>query len=123
MPYPVENALFQWREGERRVRDTDEPARFQLERAADAVLEELRRRLGSSFSVEELADFYAGGTDWADEIAQRWASGTDTTWVVDSAFHRYAREATNYAGGRAREEIKRPDSGPATAGDRPARRS
>jgi hypothetical protein len=107
VPYPVENALFQWREGERRVRDEEEPTRFQLERAADAVIEELRRRLGSSFSLEELAEFYAAGTDWAADIAQRWAAGTDTSWVVDSAFHRYAREATNYGGGRAREQVPR----------------
>ena len=63
--YSVENALYQWREGERRVRETSEPARADLERAADAVVEELRRRLGSAFVLGELVDFYGADTDWA----------------------------------------------------------
>jgi hypothetical protein len=107
--YAVENALFQWEDGERHLRATSEPARGQLENAVAVVLDELRRRLGSAFSVEELAAFYAGDIDWAFDIAQRSTAGTDSSWVVDAAFSRYAREATNYAGGRAREIIGRAD--------------
>jgi hypothetical protein len=103
MAYAVENALFQWEDGERHVRQKPEPARGQLERAAMVVLDELRRRLGSAFTVEELASFYADDVDWASDIAQREGAGTDSPAVVDAAFSRYAREATNYAGGRARE--------------------
>ena len=108
MAYALENALYQWREGERRVAGTDEPARADLERAADAVVEALRKRLGSSFVLDELADMYADGTDWATELARRYAAGTDAAAVVDSAFARYAREASNFAGGRAREKHERP---------------
>jgi hypothetical protein len=100
--YALENALFQWREGEQRVRETKDPERRRLERASDAVLEELRRRLGSSFQVGELAAFYAEGTDWAYDIAQRQAPGADATYVIDSAFARYAREASDFAGGEPR---------------------
>ncbi len=103
MSYAVENAIFQWEDGERHIRQTPEPARGQLDRAVMLVLDELRRRLGSAFTVEELADFYARDVDWASDIAQREAAGTDSASVVDAAFNRYAREATNYAGGRARE--------------------
>jgi hypothetical protein len=103
MAYALENALFQWAEGERRVRETG-----QLERSVAIVQDELRRRLGGSFTVEELAEFYAGGTEWAEELAHGASSGA--TWVVDAAFNRYAREARNYAGGRARERHDRPDS-------------
>jgi hypothetical protein len=113
MAYAVENAIFQWEDGERRLREAGEPARSQLERAVDAVVDELRRRLGSSFTVEELAQLYATGADWASELAQTWAAGTDSPWVVDAAFGRYAREAANYAGGRAREVSRRPDEPPA----------
>ena len=60
MSYAIDNALFQWEDGERRLREDGG-----LEGPALAVLEELRRRLGSSFSLAELADLYAGGTDWA----------------------------------------------------------
>jgi hypothetical protein len=108
MPYAVENAIYQWQEGERRIRETPEPAQADLERAAEVVLDELRRRLGSRFVLDELADYYAGGTDWAEELAVRYAAGSDATAVVDAAFARYAREASNFAGGRARERHDRP---------------
>ena len=70
MAYTLENALFQWREGERRIAAAPEPARADLDMAAEGVVEELRRRLGSSFVVEELANLYAAGTDW-EEIDSR----------------------------------------------------
>ena len=103
MPYAVENALFQWEEGERRLRSFDDPERAQLDQAARAVLEELRRRLGGAFTLAELADFYGGGTDWADDIAERSSAGTDTAHAVDAAFARYARFASDFAGGRRYE--------------------
>jgi hypothetical protein len=108
MPYAVENALFQWRHGERRVGDTPDLEQADLELAIGAVVEELRRRLGSTFIVEELADFYAAGTDWAAELAARYAAGIDAPHVVDAAFARYARQASNYAGGVTRETHERP---------------
>ena len=108
MAYAIENALYQWRDGERRVAATPEPARTDLDRAADAVVEELRRRLGSRFVLDELAAFYAEGTDWALELARRHAAGGDAATVVDAAFNRYARESSNYAGGVARERHERP---------------
>jgi hypothetical protein len=108
MAYALENALYQWREGEERLAATAEPARFDLDRAADAVVEELRRRLGGRFVLDELADFYAAGTDWATALADRHGAGVDSAAVVDAAFGRYAREASNYAGGRAREKHEKP---------------
>ena len=102
MAYAIENALFQWEEGERRVRETSGADRARLERAVGIVLDELRRRLGSSFTVEELAGFYAGGVDWAEDIAQREWPRADSSWVVDAAFGRYARGAVNFGGGRRR---------------------
>jgi hypothetical protein len=108
MPYAVENALYQWHDGERRIRETPEPARADLERAADVVLDELRRRLGSRFVLDELANYYSDGTDWAEELAIRYAAGSDATAVVDAAFARYAREASNFGGGRARERHDKP---------------
>jgi hypothetical protein len=108
MAYALENALYQWRDGNRRLADVPEPARADLDRAADVVVEELRKRLGSTFLLEELADLYAEGTDWATELASRHAAGTDAAAVVDAAFARYAREAANFAGGRARESHARP---------------
>ena len=95
MSYALDNALFQWQEGERGVRE--EP---RLEGALDVVLDELRRRLGSTFQLAELAGFYGSGTDWAHDLAQSAGAGDKSAWVVDAAFNRYAREAADYAGGR-----------------------
>src|SRR5436305_930378 len=58
-----------------------------------------RRRLGSRFSLQELSDLYAGPTDWASEVARRAFAGTESSWIVDAAFGRYAREASDYRGG------------------------
>ena len=109
MAYAVENALYQWREGERRLSGAPEPAQADLDQAADAVVEELRRRLGSSFVVDELADLYAKDTDWALDLARRNAAGGDAASVVDAAFARYLREAKDYAGGRPREKHEKPE--------------
>ncbi|MDQ4047767.1 MAG: hypothetical protein M3131_00050 [Actinomycetota bacterium] len=97
MAYALENALDQWREGERRV--SEEP---RLDDAVGAVLDELRRRLGSAFDVAELAELYASDTDWASDLARSRSAGGDAAFVVDAAFNRYARRATDYAGGRRR---------------------
>jgi hypothetical protein len=98
--YALENALFQWEDGERRLRQAEPARRAPLERAVDLVLAELRRRLGSSFSLAELSDLYAGAADWASEVARRAFAGTESSWVVDAAFGRYAREASDYGGAR-----------------------
>jgi hypothetical protein len=95
--YAVENALYQWEQGSSRLREAPE-----RQGAVDTVLDELRRRLGSTFTLAELADFYAGGVDWAWTLAERRGGLGDAAWIVDAAFARYAREAADYAGGRRR---------------------
>lgn len=94
MAYALDLALDQWNEGERRV-----GADPHMQDAIDDVLAALRRRLGA-FEIAELAELYGQGTDWAHEIAQHRAYGTESTYAVDAAFARYARQASDYAGGR-----------------------
>ena len=73
------------------------------------VVEELRRRLGSSFVVDELADLVRQRHRLgARELARRHAAGTDAASVVDAAFARYLREAKDFAGGRPRETHEKP---------------
>ena len=108
MAYAVENALFQWQEGERWIGEADTHPSVDLDAAAEAVVEELRRRLGGTFVIGELADLYAGGTDWAAEVAGSLGAGSDSAHVVDAAFNRYAREASDFGGGRPRETHARP---------------
>jgi hypothetical protein len=88
--YPLQSAVFQWEQGARRAREADTR---EVNRRINLVLDELRRRLGSTFTAQELADFYGEGTGWADDLA-----GMES-WLVDAAFHRYLREAQNFAGG------------------------
>lgn len=97
MSYPVDLALDQWTTGNLRI--GGDPA---LADASDAVLAELRRRLGGPFEISELVELYGGDTDWAAEIVGRHASGTDSSWAIDAAFARYARQASDFAGGRMR---------------------
>jgi hypothetical protein len=99
-----ENALAQWEEGLRRLAEAPEDERRMLERVTEAVLADLRRRLGGAFTTDELVDLYEQGTDWATDIAVAVAPEDPYAWDVrtvgDAAFGRYLRSATDYAGGR-----------------------
>jgi hypothetical protein len=105
VPYPLDNAIFQWEEGASRLRELSRQPRSArtASRAVDAIRDELRRRIGPTFSAQELADLYAGGTDWALEAARRVAPmdavDLDTEAIVDGAFYLYLRGAKDYAGG------------------------
>ncbi len=94
-----------WQEGEGRLRDADPAQRRWLERIVDALVDELRRRVGGAFLVGELARYWADvGTDWCFEVATRAAPGHPEAWdmttVTGAAFARYAREAGDYLIGR-----------------------
>jgi hypothetical protein len=101
---PFETAIHQWREGERRLEEAPAEHRAALDRVADAIHRELRRRLGGAFTTDELADLYDAGTDWTLDLAVSVAPGAPWAWdqrlVADAAFARYVREATDFAGGR-----------------------
>jgi hypothetical protein len=107
--YAIENALFQWEEGEARIRDASGADGRELERAARLVVEELRRRLGGTFTLAELADLYGEGTDWVRDEVQRRFRDVPINAAVDAGFLRYARSASDYAGGRQR--VLEEDSG------------
>lgn len=107
---PLANALFQWEEGRRRLEELR--ADPELARAADRVLgaisDELRRRIGSTFTSAELAALYGRGTDWCMEVALRAAPGElaalDAQSIADAAFLERLRGASDYAGGRRIEQ-------------------
>jgi hypothetical protein len=108
----TETAIQLWREGQRRLRDADPADRAQLERVIDAVVDELRRRLGASFTTDDLAQLYANGSDWVLDVAIATVPNNPNAWdaqtVADAAFARYVREAVDYSGGRrrTREELE-----------------
>ena len=62
----VEGARREWAEGNRRfVREASDPTRAEvLHRQVDVVTDELRRRVGGTFTLAELADAYSGAEGW-----------------------------------------------------------
>jgi hypothetical protein len=99
-----ETAIYQWRAGERRLADAPPQRRPLQERVTEALVAELRRRLGGRFYAEELVQLYERGTAWCLQVAMQVAPDDPSAWeattVVDAAFGRYLREAADYAGGR-----------------------
>ncbi len=98
-----------WQEGQDRLREADPPVRAALERVVDAIIGELRHRLGGSFTTDELVTLYLEqGIDWCFDIAVTVAPGTPEAWdlttVSGAAFARYVRSASDYGGGRRRVE-------------------
>ncbi len=99
-----DTVAYQWREGERRLRDAPPEQRRVLDRVVDQVVAELRRRLGGRFTADELAALYEQGTSWCTDVAYRVAPDAPYAWdprvVADAAFARYLRGASDFAGGR-----------------------
>lgn len=99
-----DNAIQQWREGERRLSQAPPERSALLQRITDTLVVELRKRLGGRFSAEELTELYNHGTSWCLQLAMDIAPSDPWAWdsriVIDAAFARYLREAVDYAGGR-----------------------
>jgi hypothetical protein len=101
--YPLENALFQWEEGRRALQAIEDPRRRRLaHRVIDAIRDELRRRIGPTFSAAELAELYGRGTDWCQQVAIDVAPAIEdeAQSLADAAFWLYLRGAMDFAGGR-----------------------
>ncbi len=102
-----------WDEGQRRLRTADPADRALLERATDAVVDELRRRLGGAFTTDELAALYGDSGDWVLDVAMATGPHNPNAWdaqtVGGAAFASYVREAVDWSGGRrrTREELER----------------
>jgi hypothetical protein len=101
--YPLENALFQWEEGWRELQAIADPrSRRMADRVVEAIRDELRRRIGPTFTAAQLADLYGRGTDWCQQVALDVAPAIegDAQTLGDAAFWLYLRGATDFAGGR-----------------------
>jgi hypothetical protein len=98
----VEHARQQWEDGHRRLesRAHDRRSYERLHAQVDALIEELRRRVGQTFTLEQLAAAYAGAEQWSRDAAASGAPETgrpeDLATVEDAAFHLYARGAIDY---------------------------
>jgi hypothetical protein len=98
-------ARHQWDEGKRRLAgEGEDTARSRhLDLLVDAVIDELRRRLGQTFTLGELAGAYDGADDWVRDVIltamppRSRASVGDTAVIQDAAFARYALGAVDYS--------------------------
>ena len=102
-----DTAIQEWQDGTRRLEATPDRERAALELVSDAAVAELRRRLGSAYTVDELVSLYGRGTSWVLDLAYRVAPEAPWAWdertVAEAAFARYLRGASDYAGGRRLE--------------------
>jgi hypothetical protein len=102
--HPFDNAAFQWEDGRRRLEALAEgsAARRRADRIVEAIRDELRRRIGATFTAGELADLYGQGTEWCQQLAIEVAPGEggDAQALADAAFWLHLRGAADFAGGR-----------------------
>jgi len=96
-------ARHEWEEGHRRLEGerADRPRYRRLLQQVEVVTEELRRRIGGTFTLAELADAYRDADAWARQAVADRAPGPgwprDLTLVLAAAFHAYQRGASDYA--------------------------
>jgi hypothetical protein len=102
VPADLDIARLEW---ERAYRDLEELARDPAEEGRvraqlEAVMSELRKRVGGTFTMLELAEEYDVADQWAREtLADLGSPGwpRTLTLVEGAAFHVYARGAVDYA--------------------------
>jgi hypothetical protein len=98
----VELARHQWAEGRRALeRARGDGARLErLSAQVEVLVDQLMRRVGQTFTIDELADAYERSDRWVlealddafpDEVP------ADISSSVNAAFDLYARRASNYA--------------------------
>ena len=101
MPPSLVTARHQWEDGQRRLEEAraDRKQYARLHHDVGLVLDDLRRRVGVSFTLADLAAAYDRAEDWTrDLLEERGAPGWPSrlTVVLDAAFHAYARGAVDY---------------------------
>jgi hypothetical protein len=99
----VEVARQEWEDGSRRLEEAaagDVRRYRQLLALLELVLDELRRRIGQTYRMEELVAAYGESERWAREVLEErapapgWAR--ELTLVLAAAFAAYQRGAIDY---------------------------
>lgn len=98
----VDVARQEWEEGSRRLEsERDDPRRYhQLLESLDLVLDELRKRIGQTYSLQELVGVYGQAERWGREVLEERAETSawprDLSIVLAAAFDAYQRGAIDY---------------------------
>ena len=93
----------EWEDGYRRFEDLsrDRVASERLRAQLDVVTDELRKRVGQTFTLDQLAGAYAQADAWTREAVSEHAAtpGWPRTLAIvqDTAFYLYQRGAVDYA--------------------------
>lgn len=93
----------EWEEGHRRLEaERADPRRYrQLVEQLEVVVDELRKQVGQTYTLAELADAYRDSERWAREVVEERAPAPgwprDLSLVLAAAFHAYQRGAVDYA--------------------------
>jgi hypothetical protein len=95
----VEVARQEWQEASRRLEAAreDRPRYRQLLELLELVLDELRKRMGQTYTLSELVTAYGESERWAREVLEERATAPgwhrDLTLVLGAAFDAYQRGA------------------------------
>jgi len=98
----VEVVRQEWAEGERRLESLrDEPRRYgRLVELVELILDELRKRVGQTYALRDLAHAYGDAERWARELVEERAEAPgwsrELTTALAAAFHAYQRGALDY---------------------------
>lgn len=94
----VAAARYAWEDGLRRLEPLLSAGGIHA-RLVEAVHDELRRRVGVTFSMADLARAYQEASGWYLELASRVAPRAPDAWepavTLDGAFGLYQRQATD----------------------------
>jgi hypothetical protein len=98
----VEVARQEWEEGSRRLEATHEDAAryHRLVELLELLLDELRKRIGQTYTLAELVAAYGESERWGREVLEERAETSgwprDFTTVLAAAFDAYQRGAIDY---------------------------
>ena len=98
----IEIARQEWEEGSRRLEAAhEEGGRYrQLLELLELVRDELRKRIGQTYTLQELVAAYGDAERWAREVLEERAAGAgwprDLSIVLAAAFDTYQRGAVDY---------------------------
>ncbi|MHB8644002.1 MAG: hypothetical protein ACYDA3_14075 [Gaiellaceae bacterium] len=96
----VDTDRVDWERAYRTLERADPRRQRNLYAAVEAVTQALRRRVGQTFTLAELAAAYGSVDRWGREAVEEraphegWAR--DLTLIEDAAFHLYSRGAIDY---------------------------
>lgn len=100
MESTLETTRREWEDGNRRLQAADRSLHERLLAEVGVVLEHLRRRVGQTFTLHELAAAYGDADRWVQEAlveaepAPGWPARSTT--VQEAAFYLYSRGAVDY---------------------------